>query len=88
MQSREASKIPFINDLPLERLLGAKLPISRDVFRLFWHHHKKIGQTCSVAIRETAKAVSEFWKDAGIVPKKIDCIVKNVQKLVDSYKVK
>ena len=45
------SKIPFLEEFPLENLVGAKLPTKRDIFRHFCHN-KRNGRKQKDAVRE------------------------------------
>ena len=87
MESREASKIPFLEFSPLDRLMGAKLPIKEMIFRNWWFYHKVEKNTMNDAMRAAAKAVITFWSNAGLKAKKIDCILKDVGKWVKMYQV-
>ena len=87
MDSRASSKIPFLNDAPIEALRGAKLPTKRMIFLHFWYNHKQLNLTKASAVRETSKAVLNFWKEAGIKPKKIDCVIRDVNKWLHQYEV-
>ena len=80
------SKIPFLEETPLENLMGAKLPTKRDIFRHFWHK-KKNGLKEKDAVRETAKAVLRFWANAGLLGKKIDNVIKDINNWLNAYKV-
>ena len=87
MESRKSVEIPFLKEAPISELLGAKLPTCMTVFRHFWHKYKILGQKLSVAQRETAKSVICFWKNAGLVPKKVDCIIVDIEKWFKEYQV-
>ena len=87
MESRSTVEIPFLNEAPLSELLGAKLPTGILIFRHFWYHHKVLRKESKSAIRDCAKSVKSFWEDAGLVPKKIDCIIKDIDKWYKQHQV-
>ena len=87
MDSRASSKIPFLDDTPLEAIHGAKLPTKQMIFLHFWYNFKHLNLTKVNAVRETSKAVINFWEDGGIKPKKIDCIIRDVNKWLHQYEV-
>ena len=86
MDSRDSSQIPFLVDAPLEALLGAKLSTKRMIFLHFWYQHKQLHLNKASAVCETSKAVIKFWKEAGIKLKKIDCVIRDVNKCVLYHK--
>ena len=87
MESRSTVEIPFLNEAPLSEILGAKLPTGVVIFRHFWHHHKVLRKESKSALRDCAKSVKSFWEDAGLVPKKIDCIIKDIEKWYKQHQV-
>ena len=87
MDTRKSLEIPFLKETPISEILGAKLPTGMIVFRHFWHQYKVVGQKLSVAQRETAKSVMNFWRNAGLIPKKIDHIVQDIDKWFRDYQV-
>lgn len=87
MDLRKAVEIPFINEAPLAEILGAKLPTGSMVFRHLWHHQKVLHKTHNIAVRDTAKAVIEAWAAAGLTAKKIDCIIKDIEKMFKQHEV-
>ena len=87
MESREASKIPFLEFSPLERLLGAKLPTKEMIFRHWWHIHKIEKKSIKDAVRAAAKSVIDFWTNAGLKPKKLDYVMKDLNRWISMYQV-
>ena len=87
MESRNSSKIPFLNESPVEGILGAKLPTGMIVFRHFWHHFKVLKKGYVVAVRDTAKAVVDFWTNAGMAAKHVNHITTDIKKWYDDYQV-
>ena len=87
MDLRKAVEIPFLNEAPLDEILGAKLPTASMIFRHLWYHLKILHKSYNVALRDTAKAVILAWTAAGLTAKKIDCIAKDIDKLFKQHEV-
>ena len=87
MSLRMAVEVPFLKEAALENIQGAKLPTIKMAFLHFWNHYKVLGKKLSVAFRDKAKAMMACWQEAGLRPKKIDCIISDLNKWFASYKV-
>jgi hypothetical protein len=54
MNFRKDSKISFLEQDPLDKLLGAKFPLRRDVFRHFYFNLHVLKKDKARALRDTA----------------------------------
>ena len=85
--TRKDTKIPFLEEYPTEKLLGARLPTRSDVFRFFFYLHHVLSNSLAEAARTAVQAAKFFWVSAGIATKKDKQAQKDMLKINMIFKV-
>ena len=60
--TKEATKIPFLDEQPLKDLRGSKIPLKMDVFRFFFFLHLVNGLPLKDASQQVVSKTKEFWE--------------------------
>ena len=87
MDLRKDTKILYLEEYPLEQLLGAKFPKKSEVFRHYLYHVTVLGKPMKEAAFDTALSVSKFWNEAVVETKDIRCCKEDILKIANAYKV-
>ena len=87
METRNSSLIPFINQYPLEEILGSRLPTQGDVFRYFYFLRHEKGLPPAEAQKKAVQSASVFWQEAGISIKKIEHGISSLAKILVEFQV-
>ena len=87
MDLRNDLKVPHIGKPALEKLPPSKLPLRLHVFLHIWFFFKVVEEKETTAMRSAAKSVQASWNDAGLKPKKNDCIIVDIEDLNKKHKV-
>ena len=85
--TKEATKIPFLDEQLLEDLRGSNIPLKMDVFRFFFFLHFVNGLPLKDASQQVVSKTKEFWEQGGIKTKYDGCSEDDIIKMWKVYKV-
>ena len=77
--TKEATKIPFLDEQPLEDLRGSKLLLKMDVFHFFFFLYHVNGLPLKDTSRQVVLKTKEFWEQGGIKTKYDGCSKDDVE---------
>ena len=69
METRNSTLIPFLEEQPLEQILGARCPTKGEVFRHFFFLRYIRKVSVNEALQAAVDAARQFRTAAGITPK-------------------
>ena len=85
VETRKSSLIPLIDEPVLEKLVGSRLPIGKEVFSHFFYLHKIEKMVLRKAKRAAVKAAASFWERVSITPKGLKNGVRMLSRLHEQY---
>ena len=87
METRKSTLIPFLEEQPLEQILGAQCPTKGEVFRHFFFLRYTRNASVDDALQGAVDAARQFWTAAGITPKHDKYAKDDLNKIFNAYKV-
>jgi hypothetical protein len=87
MELRKDFKISFLEEFPLEQLLGAKLHSKKDVLRHYFYHVNVLKKQRKEARKDSIISASSNWIKAGVTLKVPYVSENDLEKIAISYQV-